>query len=127
MFSLHKMGLYLMVLGILSLCNCQSTPWIDWNEAISSNGGSPVNTFTIPNTPYHWKRNHGPDEINSNYTNRGNQYLNYYVVKDIGNCLVYCGPRSFLITDSNGLLICKRDTTSSYWGGISDVYGDPYD
>jgi hypothetical protein len=59
MSSMHKMGLYLMVLGILSLC--QSTPWIDWNEAISGNGGSPVNTFTIPNIPNRWRRNHGPD------------------------------------------------------------------
>jgi hypothetical protein len=128
MSSAQRLSLYLIVgiLGILGACNCISTPWISWNEAISANNGVPVNTFTIPNAPHLWKRNFGVDQINSNYTNRSNQYLNYYAVKNIGNCLVYCGPRSFLIVDSNGLYICQRDTTSNYWGGISNVYGDSY-
>jgi hypothetical protein len=49
-----------------------------------------------------------------------------YLTNGSKTCKIYCGPRSFLLLDANNLLICKRDTSSSYWGGINDINNNTY-
>jgi|688.fasta_scaffold781787_1 hypothetical protein len=49
-----------------------------------------------------------------------NRYEHYkYVLNSNQQCTFSCGLRSFLVK-VNGLLVCQRDKTSSYWGGITD-------
>jgi hypothetical protein len=109
----------MIFVAILSLSNCTNA-WDTWNINIQ-NKVSVSPAFSIPALPSGWSRNYNPNNSNhlssTPYTTRKYQYLNYYNYTG-GQCLLYCGPRSFLIQDSDGLLICQRDNTSSYWGGI---------
>jgi len=118
MSSATRMSLLMIFVMMVSLSSCTDA-WDTWNINIQNNNGHALNNgFTIPTLPSGWSRNYYPNQLASTpFSTRKYQYLNYYNYTG-GTCKLYCAPRSFLIKDSNNLLICQRDTTTDYWGGI---------
>lgn len=54
------------------------------------------------------------------------RYAHYrYVLNSNNQCTFTCGLRSFLVK-INGMLVCQRDNTNSFWGSITSS-GTSYD
>lgn len=59
----------------------------------------------------------------TSYKKRSNQYRFTSIASYFGaTCDIYCGLRSFLTTDANGKLICQRDMSANFWGGLTIPY-----
>lgn len=118
---MNKIFTYCIIINaILSSCIVEgNSPWINWNN-YAYNHGQAADSFQIPSPPN--PPGYTVDRISDSLlwsASRKNQYG--YTFSALNNqCTVYCGPRSYLIFDSNSNFVCVRDTNNQYYGSLSN-------
>jgi hypothetical protein len=113
----------LKVITLLAVLTCllhgQPTIWNSWNAFAAANY-TYVHNISHPAVPTGFNRYVDTSANQSTYFQRPNQYRYYSTFSLLGAvCSIYCGPRSFLTTDTNGSYICQRDQDKNFWGATS--------
>ena len=124
----------LCLLLLSAFCLSSATYWDNWNTAAGSPSFVPSNpsfaTSSLPQSSSYgagaltWIRLKSSGLSTPPLSSRKNQYM-YLMSTSLFNgqyCQLYCGLRSFLVVDSYGNLVCRRDMSNNYWGGIPTNY-----
>lgn len=107
----------LALIALLAFASHADLSWSSWNNFASTNQFYVQGlTASLPSVPSGFTRYSDTNTPQTTYSTRANQYR-YKKSTSYGICNVYCGLRSFLTTDANGNLVCKRDQDANFWGG----------
>lgn len=119
LFSMLKT--ILLICAIVCFAQTESVDWVNWNNFASANNQL-VHSYAQPNLPANFVRYVDNTLTQNTYNSRANQYRYMVTHPTFGVCNIYCGPRSFLTRDINQNIICQRDMSNDFWGGVLGTF-----